>query len=69
MAERILVTVPGVKTNNHDLTSPLDQKWFGAVLNIRDQVAYDAKVVWRRNGEAGIKWGEVIPLAGSLNAR
>ena len=31
---------------------------------IRDQVAYDATVVWKRNGEAGLRWNNTIRLNG-----
>ncbi len=39
------------------------------LINIRDQVAYDATVAWKRNGEVGLKWNNVIPLAGTLDVR
>jgi PilZ domain len=39
------------------------------LINIRDQVAYDATVAWKRNGEVGLKWNNIIPLDGSLDGR
>jgi hypothetical protein len=39
------------------------------LINIRDQVAYDATIAWKRNGEAGLKWNNVIPLAGTPDGR
>ena len=39
------------------------------LINIRDQVAYDATVAWKRNGELGLKWNDIIPLDGSLHGR
>src|ERR1019366_8951884 len=37
------------------------------LINIRDQVAYDATVAWKRNGEVGLKWNNIIPLAENLD--
>ena len=37
------------------------------LINIRDQVAYDATVAWKRNGDAGLKWHNIIPLAQSTD--
>jgi hypothetical protein len=34
------------------------------LINIRDRVAYDAKLVWNRGGEIGITFKHTIPLAG-----
>lgn len=39
------------------------------LINIRDQVAHDAIVTWKRNGEAGLKWNNVIPLVGAPDTR
>ena len=36
------------------------------LINIRDQVAYDATVSWKRNGEVGLIWNEIIPLKSSM---
>lgn len=35
------------------------------LINIRDQVAHDAIVTWKKNGEAGLQWNDVIPLVGN----
>jgi hypothetical protein len=39
------------------------------LINIWDQVAYDATVAWKRNGALGLKWNDIIPLDGSLDGR
>ena len=39
------------------------------LINIRDQVAYEATVAWKRNGEVGLKWNDTIPLVGIPDAR
>ena len=33
------------------------------VINIRDRVAYDAKLVWNKSSEIGVTFKAVIPLA------
>ena len=33
------------------------------LINVKDRVAYDASVAWKRNGAAGLKWLSVISLA------
>ena len=39
------------------------------LVNVRDRVAYEAKVAWRKSGEAGLKWVQVVPLTGDINTR
>ena len=39
------------------------------LINIREQFAYDATVAWKQNGEVGLKWNNIIPLAGTLGGR
>ena len=32
------------------------------LVNVRDGVAYEAKVAWRKDGDAGLRWTQVISL-------
>ena len=38
------------------------------LVNVRDKVAYEAKVKWRKSGDAGLRWVNVIPMTGEINA-
>ena len=33
------------------------------VINVRDRIAYDAKLVWNKGGEIGVTFKKVTPLA------
>lgn len=39
------------------------------LINVKDRVAYDASVAWKRNGEAGLKWLNVISLAEATESK
>lgn len=34
------------------------------LINIRDRIAYDAKLVWNRGSEIGVTFKSIMPLAG-----
>ena len=38
------------------------------LVNVRDRVAYEARVTWRKSGEAGLRWVKVVPLVGEMNS-
>ena len=33
------------------------------LINVKEQVAYDATTAWKRDGEAGLKWNNIISLS------
>ena len=37
------------------------------LVNVRDRVAYEARVAWRKSGDAGLKWIQVVPLIGEIS--
>lgn len=39
------------------------------LINVKGQVAYDATTAWKRDGEAGLKWNNIISLSQIVEGR